>query len=381
MVNGSTNDHLLIIYCVLSHRVRKISRPLSHYLLFLNLYYILNVYYFRSASIFLNKENDADANCISKEFESVNSDQNRFIPPSDFNSNSTTIRDKLDNNEFSFVLKNSVLYKGDLLSRIVSIDKIVAWTSSCDQILYQCILNTLVPDVLRPIPTNLTQEIRQFAKGLDIILLESLYGYPVKFINSKLNTVLSFSHSLRRYTSLNHLAHAARTVLQSPQNSTEMLNDIQKVNFLSIQEQASWICQCDVYLVSKLEQEFKNTLISRPSVEEMGKWLEKIVSDILQNASNSDEYIALSRQFLLKWSFYSSMIIRDLTLRSSSSFGSFHLLRLLFDEYIYYLIEQKIAISTDSLAITINSELSKSSNCDFSNSTDLLKKYPFHSEK
>jgi len=37
------------------------------------------------------------------------------------------------------------------------------------------------------------------------------------------------------------------------------------------------------------------------------------------------------------------MVIRDLTLRSAASFGSFHLIRLLYDEYMYYLIEQRVA--------------------------------------
>ncbi|RVE69409.1 hypothetical protein OJAV_G00077660 [Oryzias javanicus] len=35
------------------------------------------------------------------------------------------------------------------------------------------------------------------------------------------------------------------------------------------------------------------------------------------------------------------MVIRDLTLRSAASFGSFHLIRLLYDEYIYYLLEHR----------------------------------------
>lgn len=39
----------------------------------------------------------------------------------------------------------------------------------------------------------------------------------------------------------------------------------------------------------------------------------------------------------------SSMIIRDLTLRSAASFGSFHLIRLLYDEYMFYLVEHKVA--------------------------------------
>jgi len=49
------------------------------------------------------------------------------------------------------------------------------------------------------------------------------------------------------------------------------------------------------------------------------------------------------QQLLLKWSFYSTLIIRDLTIRNASSFGSFHLLRTLFDEYIFYLVDSKLA--------------------------------------
>lgn len=37
------------------------------------------------------------------------------------------------------------------------------------------------------------------------------------------------------------------------------------------------------------------------------------------------------------------MVIRDLTLRSAASFGSFHLIRLLYDEYMYYLVEHRVA--------------------------------------
>ena len=47
------------------------------------------------------------------------------------------------------------------------------------------------------------------------------------------------------------------------------------------------------------------------------------------------------------------MIIRDLTLRSASSFGSFHLIRLLYDEYLFYLSEHKIALHTQKTTIAV----------------------------
>ena len=35
-----------------------------------------------------------------------------------------------------------------------------------------------------------------------------------------------------------------------------------------------------------------------------------------------------------------------MTLRSASSFGAFHLIRLLFDEYVFYAVEHKVAAAT-----------------------------------
>ena len=51
------------------------------------------------------------------------------------------------------------------------------------------------------------------------------------------------------------------------------------------------------------------------------------------------------------------MIIRDLTLRSAASFGSFHLIRLLYDEYIFYLVEHRVAAATQQTPIAVMGEV------------------------
>lgn len=51
------------------------------------------------------------------------------------------------------------------------------------------------------------------------------------------------------------------------------------------------------------------------------------------------------------------MIIRDLTLRSAASFGSFHLIRLLYDEYMFYLVEHEIAKFKKTTCISVMSEI------------------------
>ena len=50
------------------------------------------------------------------------------------------------------------------------------------------------------------------------------------------------------------------------------------------------------------------------------------------------------------------MIIRDLTLRSAASFGSFHLIRLLYDEYMFYLIEHKVAAHCGKSPLAVMAE-------------------------
>ena len=50
------------------------------------------------------------------------------------------------------------------------------------------------------------------------------------------------------------------------------------------------------------------------------------------------------------------MVMRDLTLRSAQTFGSFHLIRLLMDELVTHIIDQKLAkpvVKTDRVDLNI----------------------------
>ncbi|KAL1465705.1 hypothetical protein WDU94_005253 [Cyamophila willieti] len=81
--------------------------------------------------------------------------------------------------------------------------------------------------------------------------------------------------------------------------------------------------------------------------------VEVLIPDVLRPIPGKPNFTKAARQFLLKWSFYSSMVIRDLTLRSAASFGSFHLIRLLYDEYMFYLIEHQVALATGETPIAV----------------------------
>uniref|UniRef100_A0AAR2K4V0 RFX-type winged-helix domain-containing protein n=1 Tax=Pygocentrus nattereri TaxID=42514 RepID=A0AAR2K4V0_PYGNA len=235
-------------------------------------------------------------------------------------------------------------------------DPVLRWSRDCDNTLYQGLVEILIPDVLRPIPSALTQAIRNFAKSLESWLTNAMMNIPEEMVRIKVTCANAFAQTLRRYTSLNHLAQAARAVLQNTAQITQMLSDLNRVDFANVQEQASWVCRCEDRVVQRLEQDFKLTLQQQNSLEQWAAWLDGVVSQVLKPYQASSAFPKAAKLFLLKWSFYSSMVIRDLTLRSAASFGSFHLIRLLYDEYMYYLIEHRVAQAKGETPIAVMGE-------------------------
>ncbi|XP_012156684.1 DNA-binding protein RFX2 [Ceratitis capitata] len=258
-----------------------------------------------------------------------------------------TDNNNLEECEEEKYLSKTKLY---LLCHCAEVQKFI---KEVDYQFYQNMVDVIIPDVLRSIPNGLTQAIRNFAKNLELWLCESMVGVPDRLIQIKSAAVSAFCQTLRRYTSLNHLAQAARAVLQNNTQITQMLHDLNRVDFHNVQEQAAWVCQCETAVVQRLENDFKAALQQQSSLEQWASWLQLVVDSALEEYRGKPSYAKAARQFLLKWSFYSSMVIRDLTLRSASSFGSFHLIRLLYDEYMYYLVEHKIAEAQQKTAIAV----------------------------
>ena len=64
-------------------------------------------------------------------------------------------------------------------------------------------------------------------------------GCPEEMMHIKVSAVSALAQTLRRYTSLNHLAQAARAVLQNSSQINQMLVDLNRVDFHNVQEQVS----------------------------------------------------------------------------------------------------------------------------------------------
>ena len=83
----------------------------------------------------------------------------------------------------------------------------------------------------------MTQTIRNFAKVVENCMAAAMTGFPEEMIAVKLSVLSAFGQTLRRHTSLNHLAQAARAVLQNEAQINQMLNDLNRVDFSNVEEQ------------------------------------------------------------------------------------------------------------------------------------------------
>jgi regulatory factor X 1/2/3 len=218
---------------------------------------------------------------------------------------------------------------------------------------YQKLVEILIPDVLRSISNSLTQAILNFANGLESSLKGAMKNCPEEMTHVKAPAVSAFAQTLRRYISLNHMAQAARPVLQNSSQIYQMLEGLNKIDFRNARERASWVCHCDDSMLQQLESDFKKTLHQVNSLEQWAAWLKGVVTQALKPYEGKPIFADAAKQFLLRWSFYNSVVIRDLTFRSSASFGSLYLIRLLYDEYMFFLIEHQVALETGETPITV----------------------------
>ena len=156
-----------------------------------------------------------------------------------------------------------------------------------------------MPDVFRTISPILTKQIRNFAKSLEVWLRNSLRGFPEEIIRTKITAVGVFVQKLRRYTGLNHLAQAARSVLANPQHITQMASDYARVDFANILDQVLWICpHGNAANITAIEARFRE-MLATGALEQWAVWLQSVVRDGLGEQIPQ----AAANEFLLHWSF------------------------------------------------------------------------------
>ncbi|KAL2081954.1 hypothetical protein ACEWY4_021772 [Coilia grayii] len=219
----------------------------------------------------------------------------------------------------------------------------------CDSILHKVLTDVLIPATMQEMPESLLADIRNFAKHWEHWLVSSLENLPEILSEKKLPIARQFVSSLKRQTSFLHLAQIARPALFDQNVVNSMVADIDKVDLQSIGSQAFLTVSTsdkDSDLYSEYDsvavfQDLKDLLKKNATVESFIEWLDTVVEQkVIKPSKQTGRSVKRRAQdFLLKWSFFGARIMHSLTLNNATSFGSFHLIRMLLDEYILLAIE------------------------------------------
>uniref|UniRef100_A0A3Q2QDQ8 DNA-binding protein RFX6 n=1 Tax=Fundulus heteroclitus TaxID=8078 RepID=A0A3Q2QDQ8_FUNHE len=220
----------------------------------------------------------------------------------------------------------------------------------CDSILYKVLTDVLIPATMQEMPESLLADIRNFAKHWEHWLASSLENLPEGLAAKKLPIARRFVSSLKRQTSFLHLAQIARPALFDQAVVTSMVLDIDSVDLSSINSQpllsvsAAGDQDSDIYSEYdsiSVFQELKELLRKNATVESFIEWLDSVVEHkVIKPGKQCGRSVKKRAQdFLLRWSFFGARVMHNLTLNNASSFGSFHLIRMLLDEYILLALE------------------------------------------
>eukprot|EP00005_Dracoamoeba_jomungandri_P003832 CAMPEP_0174258474 /NCGR_PEP_ID=MMETSP0439-20130205/7456_1 /TAXON_ID=0 /ORGANISM="Stereomyxa ramosa, Strain Chinc5" /LENGTH=405 /DNA_ID=CAMNT_0015341993 /DNA_START=889 /DNA_END=2106 /DNA_ORIENTATION=+ len=208
-------------------------------------------------------------------------------------------------------------------------------------------VEVLLPDVLQALPLTVSQAIRDFSKQYKSWLMYALEGLPAELQEKKMSVAREFSHELCKLGCINHVAQNCRKVLQSSAHLTQMLVDWNRIDFSFINNQPAWMCRTGTGIVQNIQDNFRRFLQQRLTIEQWAQWLRDTAERFLAKCADMDHLTMASQELLLKWSFYSSLIIRDLSIRSAPSLGSFHLMRTLLDTYLAYIVERRLTAAAN----------------------------------
>eukprot|EP00127_Corallochytrium_limacisporum_P004685 Clim_evm39s172 gene=Clim_evmTU39s172 len=236
----------------------------------------------------------------------------------------------------SFWTSQSVREASNLLDN----DVVIRVLTYYERQLIDLFIRLLVPDILRSIGIRRIQMIRIFARRWEQWNHKAVRHLPARLVRMRILISRQLSHMLHRCTSLMHLVQSVRSLFASEQQVQQMMADLNSVDMRGVLLQAEWTFNCAVPL-QQVVMDFRRLLSNRAPIKEWFSWLDYLIMLCCPALKDDDGALGEHqlRLMLLHTSYLCSLIIRDLTLRSANAFGSFHLMRMLVDEYLTYQTE------------------------------------------
>lgn len=267
----------------------------------------------------------------------------------------------LDHSKTKDHLQNFTVYLPfdctDLLGHPVIVDIIKIY----DGILYKKATENLLPDCLASLSTDFKVAVRKFAKTFVqwVPDVATICDVPDEVHDVRLTAATDWGDCVRRLTTLCHVAKEARKALRDHGLTKQLRMDLEMLSIEEIALMCGWIgndatmsddhsvdshrdvIKYEIAMVKKYLAMFAKMLKEHAAIEEYIEVLDTIVSKHAGAPEPEcypddvkEKHTAISQQFLMKWSLYTSKILSEITLRTSGSVGTFHLVSLLFGDYV-----------------------------------------------
>eukprot|EP01134_Creolimax_fragrantissima_P002961 CFRG2961T1 len=204
---------------------------------------------------------------------------------------------------------------------------------------YEGLVRVLFPRLTGPLHSTVMKSIRDFIRHAPKAMMTAMQSLPPDVGVMKLNHLDKYAICLQRQLSIDNLCQALRAVLQDEEIVDQMSFDWSCIDFSETVALARNLYGAQgVEIISSIQFGLTDLLDDLPYMEDYLSWLTKLLNKTLVK-TNGPISVIESNEVLMQWTFLFSAIIRDLTLRSASSFGHFHLLRLLLDEYVAHTVD------------------------------------------
>uniref|UniRef100_T1JF65 RFX-type winged-helix domain-containing protein n=1 Tax=Strigamia maritima TaxID=126957 RepID=T1JF65_STRMM len=205
--------------------------------------------------------------------------------------------------------------------------------------IFQIINDVLVPSSIQEIPESLCNEIKVFVNFFPLWLEHALISVPLNLQKIKLNVAKKFCKYILRQLSFLHLAQTVRGFLADPDITRHIFSELQSLDINEICLQFGLMINSDASSCQQLIQQYFSMFLTylqkQLPLEEYIELIDELMDMYVIKKCEEN----ISFQFLLRWNYLTFLFVRDLTLKSACSFGSVHLIQLMFDEYIQLVLE------------------------------------------
>lgn len=223
-----------------------------------------------------------------------------------------------------------------------------------DAVIYDEILDYLHSQTLRQMLQQDFGSLRQLAQNMEQVIIAALASYPNHFVGPKIELAARFGHLVIRNLGICQLAQALSGIFSNPNNLKEMAEAWDGIDFEAVRNQAALVTNCQREVLSPCFEDFR-AILKNPNanINHFITFVESTSERCLQPTSDNERGLT-PRSLLVRWCFVSSQLMRDLTLRSASSFGSFQIVNLFFDEWLGFKVLRKVALHVTAVAASVD---------------------------